>query len=56
MNYGFTTGSCAAAAAKAAVYMLLGGIRLSDVTITTPAGIEYKAVVEDIKHLVKNAQ
>ena len=48
MNYGFTTGSCAAAAAKAATYMLLGGVRLTQVTITTPAGIEYKPEIEDM--------
>lgn len=48
MNYGFTTGSCAAAAAKAAAYMLLGGVRLTNVTIITPAGIEYKPEIEDM--------
>lgn len=48
MNYGFTTGSCAAAAAKAAAYMLLGGVRLTHVTIITPAGIEYKPEIEDM--------
>ncbi|MCR4597075.1 MAG: cobalt-precorrin-5B (C(1))-methyltransferase CbiD [Lachnospiraceae bacterium] len=48
MDYGFTTGSCAAAAAKAAAYMLLGGVRLTHVTIITPAGIEYKPEIEDM--------
>ena len=48
MNYGFTTGSCATAAAKAAAYALLGGIRLEKIKIMTPAGIEYEPKVEDV--------
>ena len=48
MRCGFTTGSCAAAAAKAAVYMLLGGQKLRQVTIMTPKGIPYQAEIEHI--------
>lgn len=50
MNYGFTTGSCAAAAAGAAARMLLGGRKIEDITIMTPAGIEYHAQIEDISN------
>ena len=46
MQYGFTSGSCAAAAAKAAVYMLLSGRRKTEITIETPKGISYHATVE----------
>ena len=37
MRYGFTTGSCAAAAAKAAAYMLLSGRQKNTITIESTA-------------------
>ncbi len=49
MRYGFTTGSCAAAAAKAAAYMLLTGREKKQITIETPKGIPYTAQLVDIK-------
>lgn len=48
MRNGFTTGSCAAAATKAAAHMLLSGNRIDSVTIMTPAGIPFDAMIEDI--------
>ncbi len=39
MRFGYTTGSCAAAASKAAACMLLGGTRQSRVELMTPKGI-----------------
>lgn len=48
MRYGFTTGSCSAAAAKAATYMLLLGGRKEQIEIETPKGILYQAKIEDI--------
>ena len=48
MRYGFTTGSCAAAASKAAAYMLLTGKIKKEITIQTPKGILYTTEVTDI--------
>ena len=48
MRYGFTTGSCAAAAAKAAACMLLTGREKKEITIETPRGILYTAQIVDI--------
>ena len=48
MRYGFTTGSCAAAAAKAAAYMLLTGREKTKITIETPKGIPYTAQIREI--------
>ena len=49
MKKGFTTGSCAAAASKAAAYMLLGGIEKKQIRIETPAGEIYSPCIEDIE-------
>ncbi len=49
MRTGFTTGSCAAAAAKAAAEMLLGGSRILEVKIVTPAGAVYCPEIEEIR-------
>ena len=49
MKKGFTTGSCAAAAAKAAAYMLLGGKRTDKIEIMTPKGSSYSPRIEEIK-------
>ena len=48
MRYGFTTGSCAAAAAKASAYMLLTGKIKTEIMIETPKGINYQAKILDI--------
>ena len=49
MRYGFTTGSCAAAAAKAAAYMLLSGKNKTAITIETPGKILYTAQILQIE-------
>ncbi|MGN0255321.1 MAG: cobalt-precorrin-5B (C(1))-methyltransferase CbiD [Chordicoccus sp.] len=49
MRKGFTTGSCAAAAAKAAAYMLLTGREKRKISILTPKGIRFDADIVDIR-------
>ena len=48
MRFGYTTGSCAAAASKAAVKMLLSGKKVEEVSIMTPKGIRLSLIPEDI--------
>lgn len=48
LKCGYTTGSCATAAAKAAAQMLLTGARVDCVSIDTPKGIKLHLEVEDI--------
>ena len=49
MRTGYTTGSCAAAAAKAAVRMLLSGEVIQQVRLMTPKGVELDLEVEQIQ-------
>lgn len=48
LRMGYTTGSCAAAAAKAAAWMLLSGEEIRHVRLHTPKGIELYLEVEQI--------
>ncbi len=48
LRLGYTTGSCAAAASKAAAYMLLSGRRKEHITLETPKGITLELDIEDI--------
>ncbi len=48
LRLGYTTGSCAAAAAKAAVWMLLTGRRKEAIGLTTPKGMDLTLAVEEI--------
>lgn len=49
MRFGYTTGSCAAAACKGAVRMLLGGKKLDTVPLMTPKGILLDLELLDIQ-------
>lgn len=48
LRLGYTTGSCAAAAAKAAAWMLLTGSRKEKITLDTPKGIRLNLDVKEI--------
>ena len=49
MRFGYTTGSCAAAACKGAVQMLLGGMKIESVELMTPKGILLNLTLENIR-------
>lgn len=48
LRFGYTTGSCATAATKAALLMLLTGQTLEEISIHTPKGIDLTLTVSDI--------
>lgn len=48
LRLGYTTGSCAAAAAKAAAWMLLTGRERHKITLTVPKGITLELDIRDI--------
>lgn len=51
LRYGYTTGTCAAAAAKAATLLLLGGVAPKTVRIDTPKGITLDLEVLEPKRM-----
>ena len=48
MRCGYTTGSCAAAAAKAAAIMVLTGRRIEAISLQTPQGTVLQLIPEDV--------
>jgi cobalt-precorrin-5B (C1)-methyltransferase len=56
MRIGFTTGSCSAAAAKAAAYMLISGNEKREISIQTPKGLEFHPEILDIHRTEKEVR
>ena len=56
LRYGWTTGSCAAAAAKAAAQMLFSGEEIRQVRLMTPKGILLYLDVESITRMPEYAE
>ena len=54
MRCGYTTGTCACAAAKAATYMLLSGKEINRIKVKTPSGVSLTLEVEDIQRKEKS--
>lgn len=50
LKYGYSTGSCAAAAAKAATIMLFSKKEIVNIELMTPKGINLNLLVEDIDY------
>ncbi|MBR0138938.1 MAG: cobalamin biosynthesis protein CbiD [Firmicutes bacterium] len=48
LRLGYTTGTCAAAASKAAALMLLTGKKLENISVVTPRGISLKLELADV--------